>query len=1293
MASGTSGIASPSPRPNSGAKLVEYARFIDAQILKTRSHVRLIDVAGAMMTLAAGTIVFFLAAVLIDHWVVAGGLGFWSRLGLFLAGVAGAGYYCATRLLPLLIRRINPVYAAHTIERGQPSLKNGLVNFLLFRSNRAALSQVVYEAVEEQAATGLAKVHVETLLDRSKLIKVGSVLLGLFIVCVLYKVASPKDPLRTVGRVIMPWADLEPPTRVTIRDVDPGDATVPRGRSVTVSAEVRGLPQGDQAWVLYSSGDGQVVDRRIAMDLPDGGYRYSAPLPAGGGGAQQSFEYRIQAGDATTKAYRVEVVASPTITVESMDYAYPPYTGLVDHSVERLGEIKAIEGTRITIHARANQEINAADVVFDPRSRLTMSANGELATATWMLALQDDRRTPEHDGYQLQFKNAAGESNSQPIRYPIEVVPDLPPSVEFVNPQKSQLDVPVNRAVVLELTANDPDFALRRVTIGATAGKRQVVDRALLDEERRGTFVGKFRFSPSKFGLNAGDVVEYWAAADDNRDPQANHVESPRRVLRIVAADERPNDPDQLVSPDEDPLEDKDQDQKPSKQEQPQDQAKPQEGNPENAQEGNEKHDENQQPGDGQSSENQSKDNQPGNQAEKGAGGDSKQNEKQDRESGGQGDKSDKPGDKGNGDAGNTEPVVNDGTQDDKAFDRILKEQQRQKKDGEEENHDQPNQGGSQQGNKQNQPQPGGKQDQSQPGADQQPQEANGEPGQPHKEPGKKPSAGTKSGETGTDEQGNQSEPEKNQKKPSGRGQNAQGDPSGDDQQQDGEGEGTATPTGKKPTGKQNNGKPDDSGDQDSGNDSVDGDNTVGQKKSGSDDQKDSPEGSGDPTGNDAKQQGKPDAGKKPATRTGGDEEENPDGASEKTDKPGAKPNSGKRKSDQPNSDAREDGREDATPNAEQQPSGKPQSKPGTGGAASTREKPERGAKPSAKQGQPEDKGGDPEKQDDEKGNSGAGDSSQDQKGSPKPQEQTKPRNKQPDGDGGDQKSPMDSPQSPGTSKHESDSKGQSEGDQTGGGKKGGGQKANKPGTGGSGQNTSAEEGTGKSDEAGDGDTSDRAGDDQKSDEATGKPGSQRGKGSSDPSGDGDEQGGEQPGESGGDPNAGADGQEPKPPKQDQRQPGGGTSPGGGGNAPAGGAVPKMKEAAGHEDAANLDYARKATDLALENLKDQLDKDQVDPQLLDRLGWSREDLEKFVQRWEKLRRSAAANGDKGNEARKELDDALRSLGLRPRGATLKSNSARDDQAHGQKQGFDSKPPAEYAEQYKAYTQGKSRGKK
>jgi len=74
---------------------------------------------------------------------------------------------------PLLVRAINPEYAARTIEEATPTLKNSLINFLMLRHERSSLREIVYQAVERQAAQDIAAVPVEAAVDRSRLIHAG----------------------------------------------------------------------------------------------------------------------------------------------------------------------------------------------------------------------------------------------------------------------------------------------------------------------------------------------------------------------------------------------------------------------------------------------------------------------------------------------------------------------------------------------------------------------------------------------------------------------------------------------------------------------------------------------------------------------------------------------------------------------------------------------------------------------------------------------------------------------------------------------------------------------------------------------------------------------------------------------------------------------------------------------------------------------------------------------------------------------------------------------------------------
>ena len=115
---------------------------------------------------------------------------------------------------------------------------------------------------------------------------------------------------------------------------------------------------------------------------------------------------------------------------------------------------------------------------------------------------------------------------------------------------------------------------------------------------------------------------------------------------------------------------------------------------------------------------------------------------------------------------------------------------------------------------------------------------------------------------------------------------------------------------------------------------------------------------------------------------------------------------------------------------------------------------------------------------------------------------------------------------------------------------------------------------------------------------------------------------------------------------------------------------------------------RKQTDLVLEKLSDELKKNQVDKGLLKDLGWSREDLARFVERWQQRKDAADRDDAAGRAAKRELDDALRSLGLQ-RGQLQQSEVPKDSMRDLQ-EGYRGPVPLEYRDRLRAYNQGVSR---
>ena len=118
------GIAPPdgnAAAKNATKKMVACEQFIDRQLRRTRGQVKSLEVALGVMSLAIGALAFFLIAVVLDHWVLHGGLGWAGRWLCAVVLAGGIGYLLIKYIWPAIFGRVNPIYAAHTIERSRPA--------------------------------------------------------------------------------------------------------------------------------------------------------------------------------------------------------------------------------------------------------------------------------------------------------------------------------------------------------------------------------------------------------------------------------------------------------------------------------------------------------------------------------------------------------------------------------------------------------------------------------------------------------------------------------------------------------------------------------------------------------------------------------------------------------------------------------------------------------------------------------------------------------------------------------------------------------------------------------------------------------------------------------------------------------------------------------------------------------------------------------------------------------------------------------------------------------------------
>ncbi len=1331
--------------------------IIERQIRRTSRQVKQSDLWGSLLGLAAMLLGYLLLGAVVDHWIAAEGLRFLGRMIFFAGLVCILAGFVAFRVAPAVLRPINPAYAAQTIEQAAPTLKNGLINLVLLKRQpdyrtEDPVERHLLAALEKHTAAQIARTGPEMAVDRAAVVRNGVLLVVAVAATSFYLILSPKSPLASFGRICWPWAPIPVPTRVTIDQLQPGHATVFQGDPVVVSAVIRGLRKGETPVLYYSTADGTQLHRPLPMEPAAGGYRHQGRLPPDDGGLQQTVEYYIAAGDCRTPRYRIEVQPALAITVERVEYDYPEYTALPERTAWRVGDIRAVEGTAVTIHAVANRPIRQAWIELDgqPTRRIAMRLSGQ-ATASGKLVLGARPGEPGRHlcrFYQLRFTDTDGRENRQPVRYRVEAIPDQPPVVQLTLPGEANRreQVPRNGYLDLRIHAYDPDFGLRRVILRAECRGKPLhvgplLERSAPSPPQTGPWETVYRFRPAVFRLRPQDRVTVWAEVLDSREPEPNRVQTAPRTIVISGTDPAwagehetgnsqagrapqdsrtgsqettttagagrespPGVPEQQTGLAE-------QQQPPSGTATPQTttgaQQPPQstEGeNPLNLESGLEESSDGptapQQRGSssqgagGQSSMQQQSDLQQQSTSGQSGGGQQQQHSGQSAsDSGGQSGGAQSAGQQSSGAEGTSTGEKSTGG----------------------------NQGGMQSGSSQatgssgasnspsssNQGASAGRSGSG--GA----QSATSQAGRP---PGAEPGSGGAAGNL----QNARIEPVDPRTDPgeaferilellAERGVNlpqpGQPESSRGGQRSESFAQAAGTSTAEH-HGAPSEPRSDASGNSQSGSRPGAAEAQHGEQagQQGTADRQESsaaePSGTGQTKGlspesaagaSSASEPGtEGQSGQQSGTATG---EQGPmDGSSNRADRGQGGDQSGHSGQGQQVSDAQNPQSKPAGTagqSSSQAPSGDPLQS--SQQSDSSQQAADRAAgKPSGSQGDSQEPASGQQvagSSRQEQGKAGSGTRSDSSAAPPLPEGANQPRSmsSRPEEQASQQgagEPPMSS-----RSARQSNSRGDGSGDRSGGGQKGGGQRAQQPGPGTAGSHAPADQG-GSSTQQGPGDQT-QSGNQMAADRATGTssenrrgPGSRQRPGT-EPSPGARSKASEQ--------SAGAAAPHTRSRSQGPTPGGVASNPTAGGRAgPMTGSATDRTGVYQPEDA-NLQYARQATDLVLEQLADQLARNKPDRQLLDRLGWTAEDLRRFYEEWSRLKRQAEQPGQAGQQARRQLDRALDSLGLRPPGSVARPRSAAERRFGSLREAGRFEPPGEWADLFRAYRMGVARG--
>jgi hypothetical protein len=330
--------------------------LIDHRIAEACRHLWWAEVVRSFLRVALVAMSGILAWLVVDHWLFSPGI--WIRVAAWLFAVTLAGGYFWFRILPLLRSRVRPEYAARSLERDLPDLRQSLTSYVTLRDQPGSAGLRGRMVRSMGAATaGRLRSYDELPTEATGTLRWWIATAAGLAILVAYAVMSPKSSLQSATRLAAPLAQIDPPRRVSIREVSPGDAQAIAGRVVDVSAIIDGLRQTDQPvvrWTLPS----ERRESPLIWDEGDRRFHGEIGLPHSVSG---EVPYVIAAGDAETDPFVLKVDDVPVVALESVSYQPPAYTGQKPHAT-RSGAIHGLDGTLVTIAAKTNRPVTGAKI-------------------------------------------------------------------------------------------------------------------------------------------------------------------------------------------------------------------------------------------------------------------------------------------------------------------------------------------------------------------------------------------------------------------------------------------------------------------------------------------------------------------------------------------------------------------------------------------------------------------------------------------------------------------------------------------------------------------------------------------------------------------------------------------------------------------------------------------------------------------------------------------------------------------------------------------------------------------
>ncbi len=465
---------------------------------------------GALVVVLA--LAGMLAVEMLFDWLI--NFPWLGRLGLFLAGATVTAALVWRFLVLPAWQRPDDDSVALMIEHAMPVFESRFIAALQLAGEHGAgakapmlVRALVSETVSMVRSLSFRLVVKTERLRRLTLIALGAAVVG----GVVFWLCAPSSGV-LLRRAFL---STEPVPRKTQILNATGSRKIGVGSDLVIEADAGGVvPAGGRVRLTMDSG--KVHAFTLEPD-PERPAHFSRKIAS----VQEGFTYVIELNDARSEEYRIDIALPPVVAEIKLRQEFPAYTGLPP--VERqASDLSLLAGSRLTVEARATAPLAQARLRL---AGLEETVKMEVARDESKRALGAFRIPAEKlSGFSIALVDEAGVASRDEPLYCVDILPDKPPEIAVLLPERREMLVTRLGTLVIAFRAED-DYGVARMRLHYAVNPKsenpppaKVLEFDLGGTERRIARRFQWKIASAQPAPVEGDVIEYWIEAVDNND-------------------------------------------------------------------------------------------------------------------------------------------------------------------------------------------------------------------------------------------------------------------------------------------------------------------------------------------------------------------------------------------------------------------------------------------------------------------------------------------------------------------------------------------------------------------------------------------------------------------------------------------------------------------------------------------------------------------------------------------------------------------------------------------------------